>query len=646
MYCGPGGPQRCFLHTSPEFPMKRLLAAGSGSIYQIAKVFRDGEAGRFHNPEFQLLEWYRLGFDFYQLMADVEALVRTVLDGRIALHPSERYSYRQVFEQYLHVDPHQVTRERLFAILKSLDVVLSASMADLDKDALLDLLLTRVIEPSLPRDRLVFLYHYPASQAALSKRAVDSQGAAVAQRFELYLNGVELANGFDELTDPREQRDRFEHENRVRIANGQLAVPLDERLLEALACLPECAGVALGLDRLLMLAARARQSGRYSGLSVCHCLRSFQGMSSQSPRARDLGLDFQGEPGPYNAITDVPGVGVGLTTRIEGDGPLEPGHGPVRTGVTAVIPRADQTEPQPVWAGQFSLNGNGEMTGAHWIHDGGYFIGPICLTNTHSVGVVHHAAVRWMIRRYGSVWHDHHLWALPVVGETYDGVLNDINGLHLDEADALAALEGARSGWVSEGNVGGGTGMICYEFKGGTGTASRRVTIDGERYTVGTLVQANHGIRPWFTALGVPVGRHLNDDRLVETEQGSIIVLIGTDAPMLPHQLHRVARRASLGVGRGGSPGGNNSGDIFLAFSIANPGPLPGLGAVVSQQDVLNDAQFDPFYLAVVEAVEEAVLNALIGARDMPTLRPAGKLCRALDHQQFVEVMRRYGRCQ
>ena len=364
------------------------------------------------------------------------------------------------------------------------------------------------------------------------------------------------------------------------------------------------------------------------------------------PRARDLGLDFPGTPGPLNAITDVPGVLVGVTTRIEGEGELVPGKGPVRTGVTAILPRGRDPVPKPVWAGQFSLNGNGEMTGSHWVHDGGYLIGPVCITNTHSVGMVHHAATQWIIRTYREAWGEEHLWAMPVVAETYDGVLNDINGLHVTAEDALAAIDAATDGPVPEGNVGGGTGMICYEFKGGTGSASRVVAPGGERYTMGALVQANHGIRPWFTALGVPVGRHLTEDRLIgEQEQGSIIVVLGTDAPLLPHQLNRLARRAAIGIGRGGTPGGNNSGDIFLAFSTANPHPLMQVAEPLLTLDCLNDEVMDEVYLAAVEAVEEAVLNALVAAEDMTTLRPAGKVCRAIDHERLVAVMRQHGRC-
>ena len=315
-------------------------------------------------------------------------------------------------------------------------------------------------------------------------------------------------------------------------------------------------------------------------------------------------------------------------------------------GVTAILPLGKGGEPQLVWAGIYALNGNGEMTGSHWVTDGGYFVGPICITNTNSVGIVHHAAIKWIIENHREDWESAHLWAMPVVAETYDGVLNDINGQHLTEADALAALDSAKPGPVSEGNSGGGTGMVCYEFKGGTGTASRLIDVEGKRYVMGALVQANHGTRPWFSPLGVPVGRHMTENRIsLGREQGSIIVVLGTDAPMLPHQLQRVARRAAIGVGRGGSPGGNNSGDIFLAFSVANRMPMMQMAPHHLKMDFLNDEAFDDIYLAAVEAVDEAVLNAMIAAEDMTTLRPAGKICRALDHQQLVEIMRRYGRC-
>lgn len=356
------------------------------------------------------------------------------------------------------------------------------------------------------------------------------------------------------------------------------------------------------------------------------------------PRARDLGLDFPGTPGPHNAITDVPGVAVGYTT-IARDVPVQ-----VRTGVTAILPRATEPDLVPTWAGVHALNGNGEMTGTHWIEDAGYFCGPILITNTHSVGVVHHAAVRWTIRRHRADFDDLHLWAMPVVAETYDGVLSDICGQHVTEADGLAALDAAATGPVAEGNVGGGTGMICYEFKGGTGTASRRVALPGHTGTVAALVQANHGIRDWLTVLGVPVGRHLTDDRLFTREQGSIIVVLGTDLPMLPHQLRRLAKRAAIGIGRGGTPGGNNSGDIFLAFGVGNRIELPQRGAPGWRLEAVNDEHFDTVYEAAVQAVEEAVVNALVAAEDTPTFRPADRVVRRIDHAQLLEVMRAHGR--
>lgn len=296
-------------------------------------------------------------------------------------------------------------------------------------------------------------------------------------------------------------------------------------------------------------------------------------------RGRELGLPFPGTTGKHNAITDIPGLEVGYRTRIEGDGPLVQGVGPIRSGVTAILPRGRETNPQPVWAGAYALNGNGEMTGTHWIKDGGYFIGPICITNTNSVGIVHHAATKWMIESYSEIWQTEHLWAMPVVAETYDGVLNDINGQHITEDDALQALNSATTGHIAEGNVGGGTGMICYEFKGGTGTSSRELEVDGEKFVVGTLVQANHGLRPWLTVLGQPVGQHMQADRLMGKEQGSIIVILGTNLPMAPHQLQRLAKRAAIGIGRGGHQAGITQ-EIFFWRSvrpIVNPcRKLPG----------------------------------------------------------------------
>ncbi|GAA0574049.1 P1 family peptidase [Halomonas salifodinae] len=356
-------------------------------------------------------------------------------------------------------------------------------------------------------------------------------------------------------------------------------------------------------------------------------------------RGRDLGLPFPGTPGPYNAITDVPGIHVGYATI---DRPTTAPGRWAKTGVTAILPRGFAREPQPVWAGYHALNGNGEMTGTHWIDDGGYFVGPLCITNSHGVGITHHATVRWMIEHYAERWHHHHLWAMPVIAETYDGVLNDINGLHVREEDALAAIRGARSGPLAEGNVGGGNGMICYEYKGGTGTASRRLSVDGRDYTLGVLVQANHGIRDWLQVLGVPLGETLGDDHRLpglDSERGSIIAVLATDAPMMPHQLRRLAKRAGLGIGRGGTPGGNNSGDIFLAFSTANPRPLPQLAEAHQAFAYLNDEVFDPFYLAAVEGVDEAIVNAMLAAEDAPTQRPRGGICKAICPDTLVELV-------
>jgi D-aminopeptidase len=363
-----------------------------------------------------------------------------------------------------------------------------------------------------------------------------------------------------------------------------------------------------------------------------------------------------------NAITDVPGVEVGCTTIIEGDGPVEQGVGPIRTGVTAILPRGHAAELAPVWAGLYSLNGNGEMTGSHWIHDGGYFLSPILISNTHAIGMCHHACVGWMIDHYQRQYLDQHLWAMPVVAETYDGATNDINGRHVQEHHVRAALDSASGGAVAEGNTGGGTGMVCYGFKGGTGTSSRVFTLDaaaGRRCTVGALVQANYGRRADFVVRGVPVGADAGvraahagggggEADSEERERGSIIVVLGTDAPLMPHQLDRLARRAAIGIGRGGSPGGNGSGDIFLAFSTANPAggiPTEELGAdrfPVLHHEYMHDDLTDALYLAGVEAVEEAVLNAVCAAEPLSTVKPAGNIVPALDHAALQDVLRRH----
>ena len=349
-----------------------------------------------------------------------------------------------------------------------------------------------------------------------------------------------------------------------------------------------------------------------------------------TPRARDLGLPFPGKTGPFNAITDVPGVEVGFCTL------TDPAQN-LRTGVTAILPRGKATEPMPVWAGHYALNGNGELTGTHWIDDAGYFMGPILISNTHAVGACHTGAVRWMIETYADHFKNNHAWAMPVIGETYDGVLNDINRLAVTPEHALAALDDARSGSVKEGSTGGGNGMIAYEFKGGTGTASRMVSV-GKTYTVAALVQANHGIRPWLTVLGKPVGQLMPEGRLLETESGSIIVIIATDAPLSGLSLRALAKRAALGIGRSGTPGGNNSGDIFLAVSTANPQPMPHYCGPLRDVEELNPEHIDPIYLAAVEAVDEAIVNAIVAGEDVATVKPAGLICPGIDRAKLAAL--------
>lgn len=363
-------------------------------------------------------------------------------------------------------------------------------------------------------------------------------------------------------------------------------------------------------------------------------------------RARDLGLPFTGRTGPHNAITDVEGIAVGFHTISE-DEPRPGRKRPVRTGVTAILPHAGSDVPVPVYAGVHRFNGNGEMTGTHWIEDGGFFLGPVMITNTHAVGMTHHATIQWMLERYASTYDsDDFLWIMPVVAETYDGVLNDINGQPIGEVEVKAALDAAVAGPVQEGNCGGGTGMIAYGFKGGTGTASRIVEFGGRDYTIGTLVQANHGQRDWLTICGVPVGQHMRDGtpQSQMQERGSIIVVIATDLPMAPHQLQRLARRAAIGIGRNGTPGGNNSGDIFLAFSTANPQPMAHRAPPRLTLEIVNDEMLDPVYLATVDSVEEAVVNAMLAAEDSGGTAHDRFKIDAIKHGPLVEVMRKYGR--
>jgi D-aminopeptidase len=383
--------------------------------------------------------------------------------------------------------------------------------------------------------------------------------------------------------------------------------------------------------------------------------------AAQAPRARDLGVPFEGTPGPLNAITDVAGVAVGHTTLVRGSGRLVPGQGPVRTGVTAILPRGPAPA-EPAFAAWFSLNGNGEMTGTAWIDESGLLEGPVLITNTHSVGVVRDATIRWMLRRGASFQ-----WALPVVAETWDGVLNDLNGFHVQPEHVYAALDRAAGGPVEEGAVGGGTGMICNGFKGGIGTSSRRVDRDAGGWTVGVLVQCNYGTRRALRIAGAPVGAELTEPSVCAAgappsqtflrdlpkcgekdasagrageEYGSIIVVVATDAPLLPHQLARLVKRVTLGLGREGSIASNYSGDLFLAFSTANTG-LGGSDSPIAVTMVPNQ-RLDPLFAATVQATEEAVTNALVaaetltGADDVRVLR--------LPHDRLVQVLRRFNR--
>ncbi len=371
--------------------------------------------------------------------------------------------------------------------------------------------------------------------------------------------------------------------------------------------------------------------------------------AADRPRARDLGIPFDGAPGPLNAITDVAGVTVGHTTIISGDGPLKVGVGPVRTGVTAILPRGRDTIDQPSFAGWFALNGNGEMTGTTWVEESGFLEGPIMLTNTHSVGVVRDATIAWRIKAAppdaSGYW-----WSLPVVAETDDSTLNDMNGMHVKERHVFDALDNARGGPVAEGNVGGGTGMICYGFKGGIGTASRRVDLKAGRYTVGALVQANFGRRSQLRIAGVPIGQELAEKPSGASspgahepaEKGSIIVVVATDAPLLPHQLKRLAWRVPLGLARTGSTSGNGSGDIFIAFSTANRGAFRASGTAAVT--MMSNEEISPLFDATVQATEEAIVNALVAADTMVGIDDTRIV--ALPHDRVRELLRKYNRLQ
>jgi D-aminopeptidase len=392
---------------------------------------------------------------------------------------------------------------------------------------------------------------------------------------------------------------------------------------------------------------------------------------AQKPRARDLGVPFDGTPGPNNAITDIRGVEVGHTTLISGEGKLVIGKGPVRTGVTAIFPRGKNST-DAVFADWFTLNGNGEMTGTTWVEDSGFLDGPVMITNTHSVGVVRDAVIAWKVK-HGAPDMEGYWWSLPVVAETWDGDLNDINGFHVHPEDAWHALDTAHSGLVEEGNVGGGTGMICNEFKGGIGTSSRVVETKEGRYTLGVLVQCNYGRRDQLRIAGVPIGKEIpekptyGEDETASSrtpmwgqppkpalsaaegavlppgngkDVGSIIVVVATDAPLIPTQLKRVARRVSLGLGRDGSYSGDGSGDIFIAFSTANPGAASSKG--LHQLTMMPNDSLDPIFLATVQATEEAVVNAMVAAETMKGINDHEVI--ALPHDRLREVLRKYNR--
>jgi D-aminopeptidase len=356
------------------------------------------------------------------------------------------------------------------------------------------------------------------------------------------------------------------------------------------------------------------------------------------PRARDLGVPFDGTPGALNAITDVTGVEVGHRTLISGEGKLQVGVGPVRTGVTAIFPRG-KASIDPAYAGWYTENGNGEMTGTTWLEESGFLYGPVMITNTHSVGVVRDAVIQWQVK-HGLPESEDYWWSLPVVAETWDGYLNDINGFHVKPEDAFAAMNDAHGGAVEEGSVGGGTGMICNEFKGGIGTSSRKLAEKLGGYTVGVLVQCNYGVRRNLRVAGVPVGKEIAGTKVWDEDTGSIIVVVATDAPLLPTQLKRIARRVTLGLGRDGSISGDESGDIFIAFSTANPGA--GLAKRPVQVTTVPNENMDSLFEATVQATEEAVINAMVAAETMTGVD--NHRVDGLPHERLREVLRKYNR--
>lgn len=375
----------------------------------------------------------------------------------------------------------------------------------------------------------------------------------------------------------------------------------------------------------------------------------FTQSNAQKPRARDLGIPFVGTPGEFNAITDVKGVEVGYSTIISGDGDNEVGKGPVRTGVTAIFPRGKAKKFSPVYANWYSLNGNGEMTGTTWITESGFLETPIMITNTNSVGVVRDAVLKWYV---DTDWYKGEDWwyTYPVVAETYDGFLNDIYGFHVKEVHVLEAIEDAKSGKIEEGNVGGGTGMMCLGYKGGTGTSSRVIKVKDSTYTVAALVQSNFGAKRNLSIAGVPVGLELKENQGIEYKgppqsrrqegDGSIIVVVATDAPLLPHQLKRVAQRIPLGVGIVGGRGSNGSGDIFIAFSTANEQAF-NRDESVTVTSLPNDQTF-PLFEAAVQVVEEAIINAMIAAKDMKGIN--GNKAYAIPHDLLIKAMKKYNR--
>ncbi len=370
----------------------------------------------------------------------------------------------------------------------------------------------------------------------------------------------------------------------------------------------------------------------------------YQNSIAQKPRARGIGIPFDGTPGKFNAITDVKGVEVGYSTIISGNGKNLRGKGPVRTGVTAILPRGRNNN--PVFGNWYSLNGNGEMTGTTWLTESGFLEGPIMITNTNSVGVVRDAVLKWFVK---TGWYKEDFWyTYPIVAETYDGFLNDIYGFHVKESNAWEALDSAKSGFLKEGNVGGGTGMMCLGFKGGTGSASRLIKIEDSSYTVGVLVQSNFGGKNDFTIAGVPVGRELKDTMNYEFKappsyqpgDGSIIVVVATDAPLLPHQLKRIATRVSLAIGIVGGRGTNGSGDIFIAFSTANPTAFQRRD--FTKLDELPNDLINPLFEATVQATEEAIINAMVAAETMVGIN--GNKAYGLPHKLVIEVLKKYNR--